>query len=132
MTRIDDEYLVTDEASVAVMWHYHSVGYFHPVSEIWGVSPIRQLLTWDGFPKIRIPRPLVLKLIEPVEGEAVIWELDSHGDSEGLVLLSADEAADPIYKDDIKYNWRVVNICQSYGELRELVEWEKLDDESIE
>ena len=129
MTKIEGDYLVTDEASVAVLFYdsdgientSNAVRLWHKTTD-WE-SLIDMIVTQPVEYKIRIPRALVRELIEPVEGEVAICEWECHGDKSGIMLLSADEAADPLYKDDTKYNWRLVNMCQDYGELRKLVEW---------
>ncbi len=129
MTKIDGEYLVTDEASVGALFlgkEIYAALLSHVVNDFLGMGFLMtstQDNEVDRFECIRIPRALVLELIEPVEGEVAICEWECHGDKSGIMLLSADEAADPLYKYDTKYNWRLVNICQDYGELRELVEW---------
>ena len=129
MTEIEGEYLVTDEASVGAVFlgkEIYAALLSHVVNDFLGMGFLMtstQDNEVDRFECIRIPRALVLELIEPVEGEAVVWGIESWDEPDGLVLLSADEAADLIFKDDMKYNWRLVNICQDYGELRKLVEW---------
>jgi len=129
MTEIEGEYLVTDEASVGAVFlgkEIYAALLSHVVNDFLGMGffmTSTQDNKVDRFECIRIPRALVLELTEPVEGEAVVWGIERWDEPDGLVLLSADEAADLIFKDETKYNWRLVNICQDYGELRKLVEW---------
>ena len=135
MTEIDGEYLMTDEASVAVMFLDKPVAAKfdmappHPGVQ-WETDVVLQFIYGNRFmvdddevDEVWIPRALVREAIEPVEGEPAVWGIESWDEPDGLVLLSADEAADLIFKDETKYNWRLVNICQDYDELRKLVEW---------
>ena len=130
MTKIDGEYLVTDEASVAVLFLGKNITENVGLLDVWRESEDEWGVTTrdtDGHEaallEIRIPRALVREATEPVEGEPAVWGIESWDEPDGLVLLSADEAADLIFKDETKYNWRLVNICQDYDELRKLVEW---------
>ena len=128
MTKIDGEYLVTDDPRVAVLFldcviDLYGTDTWFSHMRLHNVGRKVFYTQFGEYSKVRIPRAVVLELIEPVEGEAVVWGIESWDEPDGLVLLSADEAADLIFKDDMKYNWRLVNICQDYGELRKLVEW---------
>lgn len=132
MTKIDGEYLVTDEASVAVLFWGKAIDCQSKLLDgTWEKWDAKAWSTWSwvmvhvvaGKARIRIPRALVREAIEPVEGEAAICEYGGYDNDMGLILLSADEVVDPTYESDEKFNWRMVNICQSYGELRKLVEW---------
>ncbi len=103
MTKIDGEYLVTDEASVAMLFLGKSVGENPQYTFMLLAREV------DGEWKYavhdaRFPRALVLELAEPVEGEPAVWGIESWDEPDGLVLLSADEAADLIFKDETKYN----------------------------
>ena len=122
MTKIDGDYLVTDDPGVAMLFLGKRVGENPQYTFMLLAREV------DGEWKYAVhdahfPRALVREAIEPVEGEVAICEWECHGDKSGIMLLSADEAADLIFKDETKYNWRLVNICQDYGELRKLVEW---------
>ena len=128
MTKIDGDYLVTDEPRVGVLFLdcvidlYDTDTWFRHM-RLHNVGRKVFYTQFGEYSKVRIPRALVLELTEPVEGEVVVWEIESWDEADGLILLSANEAADLIYKGETKYNWRLVNICQDYGELRKLVEW---------
>ena len=130
MTEIDGDYLVTDDPSVAVLFLGKNITENVGLLDVWRESEDEWGVTTrdtDGHEaallEIRIPRALVREAIESVKGEAAVWGIESWDEPDGLVLLSADEAADLIFKDVTKYNWRLVNICQDYDELRKLVEW---------
>ncbi len=130
MTEIDGDYLVTDETSVAVLFLdcvidlYGTDTWFRHM-RLHSVGRKVFYTQFGEYSKVRIPRAVVLELIEHVKGEAAVWDGDDHDDLDGVRLLSADEAAYALYADSTKYNWRLVNICQDYGELRKLVEWAK-------
>ena len=122
MTKIDGDYLVTDDPGVAMLFLGKRVGENPQYTFMLLAREV------DGEWKYAVhdahfPRALVREAIEPVEGEPAVWGIESWDEPDGLVLLSADEAADLIFKDETKYNWRLVNICQDYDELRKLVEW---------
>ncbi len=69
---------------------------------------------------ITIPYAALKSAIAPVEGEAFV-EI-GFGDiaTDGLILYGAN---DTMTKPDVekRLNWRVINICQDYGQLRELL-----------
>ena len=71
--------------------------------------------------KITIPYTALKSAIVPVEGEACVWNHPGHAGYEALVLLTRGQMEDEEEdKNDAFYNWCVINICQTYGDLREL------------
>ncbi len=70
--------------------------------------------------KITIPYDALKAAIAPVEGEAFV-EI-GFGDiaTDGLILYGANDTMTkpPV---DKRLNWRVINMCQDYGDLRELL-----------
>lgn len=75
----------------------------------------------DPMLSIRIPWPTVFKKLKPVEGEAWIG-LSHEKDHSGFAVYSAYEDSF-IRHYRYRYNWRVINICQTYGQLRELLRY---------
>ncbi len=74
---------------------------------------------WNG-PEIRIPYAALKSAIAPVEGEAFVEIGFGDVATDGLILYGAN---DTMTKPDVekRLNWRVIILCQDYGDLRELL-----------
>ncbi len=70
--------------------------------------------------EITIPYAALKSAIAPVEGEAFVEIGFGDVATDGLILYGPN---DTMSKPDIekRLNWRVINICQDYGDLRELL-----------
>ena len=66
------------------------------------------------------PWAKVKSAIAPVEGEAFVEIGFGDVATDGLILYGAN---DTMTKPDVekRLNWRVINICQDYGQLRKLL-----------
>ncbi len=70
--------------------------------------------------EITIPYAELKSAIAPVEGEAFVEIGFGDVATDGLILYGAN---DTMSKPDVekRLNWRVIILCQDYGELRELL-----------
>ncbi len=70
--------------------------------------------------EITIPYDAIKSAIEPVGGEAFVEIGFGDVATDGLILYGAN---DTMTKPDVekRLNWRVINMCQDYGDLRELL-----------
>ncbi len=70
-----------------------------------------------------LSRAEIKALIAPVEGEAAAYEHFCMKDESGICLVT--DADEPTMSEEFDqlYNWRVIIICKTVGELRELDDW---------
>ena len=135
MTQYTDEGLVTDEPSIAVMFLGEELQGFWgedlcPLHRFEGIRLLGEseeitLSAHGGHERILLPWPLVAEKLKPVEGDpVVINSMASFDDRDiGISIYNAAECPGSVPPKLDRFNWRVVNICQTYGKLRELLKW---------
>ena len=137
MTEIEDDYLVTDDPSVAVLFWGKEVGFKDRFSdwdaEAWSTwTWIISNMASAGSAKIRIPRALVREAIEPIEGGFYFakdykpYQMEWK-DSEDPVYRSA-----PTTSQNSGFHYvadNAITTGKNTGELRKLVEWARGSDD---
>ncbi len=119
MPNYDEEGYFTDDPVVVAMFLGETIRRYDWSDglETW-TAPER--LTEVYKDRYCIPWGLVKSAIAPVDGEAFVEIGFGDVATDGLILYGAN---DTMTNPDVekRLNWRVINICQDYGQLRELL-----------
>ena len=130
MIRFGKDGITTDEATIAAMFlderiemYWHGAWCLIPLYDDWDISV--NGFAWstgeEGYEKlsdmIRIPYALVWQAIQPVEGEAFVFDKDWNVEPESLEV---DTDYNPKFESPC-YHKRVLLIIDTRGELRELI-----------
>lgn len=128
MTKIDGDYLVTDDESVKVLFIGKCLWYWNPAKknrERLSKHVTMGDLSYASGLKCFISRDVVREAIEPVEGEAAFYwyEEDNEWCDTGLYYQSSCRW-ELINVSTAKHaQCNAITIGKTVGELRELIEW---------
>ncbi len=114
--------LVTSDPAIGSMFVGEEVMIHNNARELWFVGVGEFLLDPFGssFDSITIPYAAIKTAIAPVEDEAFVEIGFDDVATDGLILYGANDTVTkpPV---DKRLNWRVIILCQDYGELRDLL-----------